>query len=510
MTPQTPSKAGASQYQPVETTTGVQYVDGSLTAGGHTISFAGQEVPNPGMFFDPNGNGLLTNHLVEWVERAGPLAAGPGRSLWRYADGVWRSDGDSEVIRRVRLLLANRYRKTHAQGLVEVLANREQFIGRDDDLWGKINVANGVLNWDTEELEPHSAKYPFTWQIPVAWSPNAASPLFDSWLHEVFPGTNTSGNSPGHKLAFEVLGYALLGNNLLHKAVILQGGGRNGKGTFLRVLTELCGSENTSSVSLQAIAADKYATAELFGKLANVMGDLDGSSIRYTDRLKQLTGGDDMYAQRKYQQPFKFVATAFPIFAANELPRPERDFTEGFFSRFMIVPFTKGFFPEGVADPFIERELFGELPGILWNSVRAIRDLVDRRSFTAVEPVGKATKEYRVDADPVLSFVHDRVRPTSSLEGAWISRRDVYEAYLFWAEANGNRALSARKFYERLARQFRFLFGKGLATAKRQSDGYRNVALVQEEDAIEPFGSMTWGDMLAEVGDAVPSGSPNP
>jgi putative DNA primase/helicase len=493
------ASAAASQYRPVTSDDGTVYIDDSITAGKHSVSFGGEQAPSPWSFFDGRGAGLLMNALITWTEKAGPIAAGPGRSVWRYSHGVWMTDGESEVVRRVRVLLGDRFRRTHAQAAVDIFANRQQFIGVNDSLWGKVNVANGILDWTTKELKPHDPRYPFVWQLPVAWNPSAECSEFDSWLHQVFPGTTDTQPSPGHTLAYEILGYALLGTNLLHKAVILHGGGRNGKGTYLRILTALLGNANTSSVSLQAIAADKYATAELFGKLANVMGDLDGSAIRYTDRLKQLTGGDEVYAQRKYEQPFKFVATAFPIFAANDLPSPMSDFSEGFFSRWMIVPFSKGYFPEGTADPYIETRLLGELEGILVRAVTALRDLAVRRSFTQLEEVTGATASYRENSDPVLAFIQDRIRPVSSSAKAWISRRDVYVAYEAWCSDSGRLPLSARKFYQRFARLYRVKFGKGLIARKRQTDGYLDVMLVPEEETIEPIGSTTWGDLLDQA-----------
>jgi putative DNA primase/helicase len=252
-------------------------------------------------------------------------------------------------------------------------------------------------------------------------------------------------------------------------------------------------------VSLQAIAADKYATAELFGKLANVMGDLDGSSIRYTDRLKQLTGGDEVYAQRKYQQPFKFTATAFPIFAANDIPAPMSDFSEGYFSRWMIVPFNKGYFPERQANPYIEHQFLEELPGILAKAVAAARELASRQGFTELHEVRQATRSYREDSDPVLAFIQDHIRPANHDAGAWEPRRSVYLAYQQWCASSGRRALGARKFYGRFARMYRISFGVGLTTTKRQSDGYRDIVLLSEEDAIDPVDSLTWRDRVLQA-----------
>ena len=52
------------------------------------------------------------------------------------------------------------------------------------------------------------------------------------------------------------------------------------------------------------------------------------------------TGGDTLTAERKFGHPFVFRNRATMIFSANELPG-SADLSDGFFSRWVIVPFTR-------------------------------------------------------------------------------------------------------------------------------------------------------------------------
>ena len=81
------------------------------------------------------------------------------------------------------------------------------------------------------------------------------------------------------KLIQEMLGYFLIPVNLAQKCFVIVGAGGAGKSKLLMVLNELLlGKENVSNVSWQALN-ERFKTAELFGKLANVFADLPTKNI---------------------------------------------------------------------------------------------------------------------------------------------------------------------------------------------------------------------------------------
>ncbi len=48
---------------------------------------------------------------------------------------------------------------------------------------------------------------------------------------------------------------------------MLFGNGSNGKGVFIKLIEDLVGLENTSHVPLQDIDTDRFAAADMFGKI---------------------------------------------------------------------------------------------------------------------------------------------------------------------------------------------------------------------------------------------------
>lgn len=395
---------------------------------------------DPDRFFDPK-HGLKSRSLRGSVERTGKLAIGPGRQIYRHTDGLWVPDGESEIYRRTESLLRQRWRPSHAENVRKVVEHREPFITDDRQDTEYLNVPNGLLNWRTGELISHNPGIVSTIRIPIEWNENAECPAIDQFFSEVFPGDAI-------ELAYEILGYMLYNDNPLHKAILLYGSGRNGKGTFIRLARMLVGHANISAVTPQALDSSQFSSAQLYGKLANLVGDVDPRIFKSTEQFKQLTGGDYMMAQHKHKDPFTFRCRALMVAAFNALPRTA-DTTEGFFSRWVVIPFT-AFFPAGKADPGLIDRLTrqGELEGLLRASVGGLQSVMRRGGFGTPASVANATRRFRMEADPMRGFIEERVRSHHPNDPHFTPRTDIYTAYTVWANVNGFQAMSTQRFYE--------------------------------------------------------------
>jgi putative DNA primase/helicase len=384
--------------------------------------------------------GLLHASLRTAVSDVGPIATGIGRTLWHYRDGVWIMGGDDEVRRRCRDLLGQRWRRSHVDGIVADLAADEAFI-TDAQPTEWINTTSGLLDWRTGELRPHRADVASTYQLACSWNPNAVCPTVDAWLAQVAPADAID-------LIWEVIGTAIYGDQPFHRAIMLYGPGRNGKSTLLRLIAALIGPAHISSVSLQSLGESRFASAELFGKVANIAGDVDARSIGRTDVFKQAVGADMITAERKHGQPFNFTNRATMIFAANELPG-STDLTEGFFSKWVVVPFTGMQLAPGDEDSSIETRMHAEIEGVLVKAVDGLRRAIDRGGYDRPTSVIEATTSYQVNADPLRRFVEDELDVTGNPNDT-LPRATVYDRYKTWCIDNGAKPLGANKFWPRL------------------------------------------------------------
>ncbi len=417
---------------------------------------------DPNRFFDPK-HGLRARHLRQAVEKTGKLAVGPGMSIYRHADGVWVPDGRTEIKRRTIRLMGQRYRQNHAALITDMIEAREPLISDDSQDTKFFNLPNGLLDWQTGTLYPHNPAATSTIRIPIEWNEDAECPAVDTWLKQVLP-------MDAIELAYEVLGYMLYNDNPLHKAILLHGSGRNGKGTFIRLARRLVGGNNISAIAPQDLDSSSFLGAQLHGKLANLVGDVDPKIFKQTEKFKQMCGDDYITAQHKYGQPFNFKSRALMIAAFNALPR-SADTTEGFFSRWIVIPFT-GYFPAGKADTGLLHRLTTpeELQGLLRAAVFGLQSLMLRGAFREPESVKEATKEFRIEADPIRAFLSERIELHEPAEKARMARTEIYTDYVSWAGMNGYQPFSARKFYSLFMSAAPDILGRSLMV--KMKDGY--------------------------------------
>jgi putative DNA primase/helicase len=396
----------------------------------------------PSRFFDDRG--LVVERLGRVIQSEGHLLLGMDGWLYRYASGVYRSDGDDFARVRVRELLGERFKRRHMDEVVAWLhAHHPGMIDAEPTRY--LNLINGVLDWKTGKLHAHNPRHVSKIQLGVAWNEHARCPLVDAFLRDVLP-------EDAVPFAFELIGYTLYAGNPLRVAILLLGPGGNGKTVLLTMIRSLLGEHNVSAVSLQALAENRFAPAELFGKLANICGDLDARAVRQTDMFKAWTGGDPIMAERKHGQPFTFRPIALPIFSANEAPLSS-DQTEAWFDRWVIVPMERRI-PAEKMDPHLAARLSarGELEGLLVRAVEGLRRLMTRGRFELPGSVNAARGNYRERLDSVQGFAAEACVFDAT---TFTSRKDLYAAYRTWAQGSGRFPVSAATFYDRLRRDYK-------------------------------------------------------
>jgi putative DNA primase/helicase len=405
-------------------------------------------------FFDTRGS-LQQLTLQAVIQQLGPIALGVGKQLWRYHEGVWKNDGEEEVIRRTQLLLGEESRRNHTDNVLHFMKAAPIAI---DGLGPTeyLNCKNGMLRLDNLTLHSHSPDYWSTVQLDTSWNPEATCPTVDEFLSEmVYEDTI--------ELIWEVIGVCIFLGLGPQRGVFLRGSGRNGKGTLLRLIRAMIPAQFVASIEIQKLSTDTFAAAELFGKILNVVGDLSPKALEDTALFKMLTGEDAISAQRKYGHPFTFTSQATLLFAANQLPQTP-DITRGFFSRMLIIPMDKKTIHDGQADKTLEPRMHEELPGVLVKAVSGLRRVLDRGSYPANERCERELEAYMNPLDTVEAFSDSRLHFTG-LKSDRINRKEMYEDYEFFCITNGmaplDRGTFVRIFVENNVHTTRFLKSSG-------------------------------------------------
>lgn len=426
---------------------------------------AAEETPplrDPADYFRDKGAGVDVALLAEDAMAMGPLRVGRDGLFWAYEHGVWHEQRD-EVRGRVVDLLRGRYRGSHAANVEHVVRRKVGTIGADpvpdfinfrgSTVAGDVYPPDhhlagqprggGMLDWRTGQMHAWAPDYLSTVQLPIAWDPEAACVRFDGFLASVLSEDYIT-------LVWEMLGYLMMSGNPLQQAFLFYGTGQNGKGTLLRVIKALLGERNISAVSLDSLNTNRFAAASLYGKTANLAGDIDATYQESTAAFKSLTGEDVYRTEHKHRDAFEFTSWAVPVFSANEVPG-SADVSEGYLRRWTVVHFARHIEEsekvDGLSDLLVQ-----ELPGIAAKALPALRTLMQRRHFDKTRgEVADGAEEFARKIDQVRQWVEQCCLTGPEMATQQTLLPDAYASYRAWVERTGSGKLSAEKFYARLA-----------------------------------------------------------
>ena len=369
-----------------------------------------------------------------------------GESFLIYENGVYNISGEKEAGRIIMDYMLPNYCI-----MASIRDCREQWdilVSKDFDDFNRnpylVNVRNGLLDIRDMSFKEHTPSYLSTVQLNVEYNPQVDCPQFKKFLNEVL-------DCKLIPLVQEIVGYLLTTNTASQKAFVFWGPARTGKSTLLWVVEYLLlGKKNVSNIPWQEIG-DKFKTAELLGKLANVFSDLPSKSIDDTGIFKVVTGEDYLMAEKKNKNPFKFKPFARLVFSCNELPRNYVDRTEGFYRRLIIVPFSRQI-DKSKIDKSLKYKFQREKEGILNWALEGLKRLYENNfEFSENELTDGVKKEYKRENNNVISFVEECCEIDSLFS---CSRIEIYEAYKEFCVEAGLKALSQIKFNKELEGNF--------------------------------------------------------
>jgi P4 family phage/plasmid primase-like protien len=332
----------------------------------------------------------------------------------------------------------------------DILGNVKRRTYTDRELFNNrhvINVKNGLLDLDTLQLQPHTPDYLSTAQLDVFYNPDAKAPKITKFFKEVAQSGDVA-------LIEEIIGWLLWPDYHIHKAIMLVGPGRNGKGTLLRLITAFMGRKSISNVTLQDLVSDTFAKSDLYGKLANIGGDLPSKDLSDTSAFRNLTGGDDNRAQEKYRPAFSFRNKAKMLFSANVLPRSQDD-TYAFYVRWILIEFLNRFvLDDGTADPDLDEKLQTpeEMSGLLNIALEGLKRLkANGWKFSYTKTAEDVEVMYKRNANPVFAFLMDECEAGCATD--YIEKSVFFDKFNSYVKAHSLRPMSTTKFGELLKDQ---------------------------------------------------------
>lgn len=368
-----------------------------------------------------------------------------------YVDGT--NDIETEMIRHIPNL--NRAKRAEVLSYINLLIDDDMRISPANFIAFK----NGVYNLETDELLPFSPDIVVMNKIEHDYVPGAYSEIVDKTFNKL-----ACGDPSIRALLEEAAGYCFYRRNELRKSFILTGDRQNGKSTYLSMIEALLGRDNITSLDLKELG-DRFKTAELFGKLANIGDDIGDEFIPNPAIFKKLVSGNPINVERKGKDPFDFSNYSKLLFSANNIPRI-KDKSGAVISRLVIIPFDARFTVDDPDfDPYIKYKLIQEEPMqyLIQLGLEGLKRVLKNQQFTKSEKVEKSLEEYEENNNPILLFFKEDVKienePTNK----------VYMEYCEFCTMNTLTPLSNIEF----SKQVRKHLGYDVVQKKIQGKKYR-------------------------------------
>lgn len=307
---------------------------------------------------------------------------------------------------------------------------------------------NGVVDLRTGELRPHRKEDYITKLVPVDYDPEAKAPFWESTLELAF-----SGNKELIGYMQRALGYTITGTQDERAFFVAWGeSGANGKSTILETIQDLLGPY--AKMSDMSVIASKESNNHTRAALATLQGarfvnvnEAEDNQKLSEALIKQLTGGDTLQAEFKYQNPFEYKPAFKLWIRTNEKP-VIRGQNDAIWDRVKLIPFIRSI-PKDQRLPrsTVDAKLREEYPGILaW----LVRGCLWWQEVGLMDPpeVASAVAEYRKDSDLVRIFADECLEIAPSFT---LSASSAYQAYSAWCKEGGERyVMTKTRFTQRM------------------------------------------------------------
>ena len=362
--------------------------------------------------------------------------------LYVYEDGYYQAD-DKIIERKMIELFPGILQRQRAEVLSYVKIKTHLNAGDIKVNPYVINLKNtrlDIRNGKCLEFTPDAIEFD---RIPVVYDPSTYCADLDKMLNKVFIGDREVIN-----LFEEMVGYCLIKHSRYSKMFLCYGSGSNGKSTILDLLKTFLGQGNYSALSLEKVT-DRFATAELENKLANIGDDVDNTTIRDSGTLKKISSGNTVTVERKGERPYKISPYATHIYSANTIPR-SFDKTDGFYRRWLLIPFNAKFSVDDPDyDPMIVDKITtaNALSYLLNIGIRGAQRLIRTGHFTEPQSVKEALEAYKADNSTVLSWIEDK---ELTLDYFLDNPRDkTYSDFADWCKVSGVKSsmITGKKTY---------------------------------------------------------------
>jgi P4 family phage/plasmid primase-like protien len=245
-----------------------------------------------------------------------------------------------------------------------------------------------------------------------------------------------------------VCGLAAIGKVFLEAMIIAYGEGRNGKSTFWNVISRVMGLYS-GNVSADALTAGcrrniKPEMAEVKGKRVLIAAEMQEGMRLNNSVVKQLCSTDDVFAEKKYKDPFSFTPCHTLILYTNHLPKVGAS-DAGIWRRLIVIPFNAKIEGDSDIKNYAEYLFANAGESVLTWIIEGAKKVIDiDYKIPLPKCVQEAIDAYKRENDWLGHFLDDKCELGSELRE---KSSDLYVAYRNYCNDTNEFVRSTTDFY---------------------------------------------------------------
>ncbi len=249
----------------------------------------------------------------------------------------------------------------------------------------------------------------------------------------------------------QIVGLAAIGAVYQEAMVIAYGDGSNGKSTFWNTVSAAMGSYS-GLISADALTVGcrrnvRPELAEVMGKRLLIASELEEGTRLSTSVVKQLCSTDEISAEKKYRDPFRFRPTHTLVLYTNHLPKVGAS-DRGIWRRLIVIPFDAVITGKSDIKNYSKYLLENAGPAIVQWIIDGAKAVIASNYVPPVpDCVRTAIENYRGENDWLSHFLDDCCEvaaPYTEKSG------ELYSAYRAFCARTGEYTRSTTDFYKAL------------------------------------------------------------
>lgn len=314
---------------------------------------------------------------------------------------------------------------------------------RERDTKNLIVFDNGALDLETNEWFEHSSALLANNYLPFSYDHTATCPTWEKFMRDTWGDTDLEPLIEGLQKWF---GYLITNDCSQQKMAYFIGQPRSGKGTIMRVIQNMLGSQNVASPDLAGLLSNStlHSMSDKMAAIFNDVSDVSNGRAQVVERIKKITGQDTMNVDRKYMTAIDLEFRCRLMLTCNKLPA---------FSETSTAMIDRGIFfyleesHSGKEDMQLTDKLIAELPGIINWAILGLQKLrADGGRLTNPKCVHERIDAFRLMSGPFEMFMRDHLVKSSE---TLTPIQELYARYQSWMSKHG-RAVSMIDFSREL------------------------------------------------------------